>query len=39
MGKSLTSMNANDNVHASVFGRNGLMAGIGREGNKITKLE
>jgi hypothetical protein len=39
MGKSLTSMNANDNVHASVFGRKGLMAGIGLQGKKITRLK
>lgn len=39
MGKSLTSMNAKDDVYAFIFGQKGLMAGIGLQGNKITKLK
>jgi lipid-binding SYLF domain-containing protein len=38
MGKSLTSMNAKQDVYAFIFGQRGLMAGIGIQGNKITKL-
>jgi len=39
IGKSLTSMNAKDDVYAFIFGQKGLMAGIGLQGNKITKLK
>ena len=38
MGRSLTSMNAKEDVYAFIFGQKGLMAGIGLQGNKITKL-
>ena len=38
MGKSLTSKTANDDIYAFIFGQKGLMAGIGLQGNKITKL-
>lgn len=38
MGKSLTSMNAKQDVYAFIFGQRGLMAGIGIQGNKISKL-
>jgi lipid-binding SYLF domain-containing protein len=38
MGKSLTSMNAKEDVYAFIFGQKGLMAGIGLQGNKITQL-
>jgi lipid-binding SYLF domain-containing protein len=39
MGKSLTSMTAKDDVYAFIFGQRGLMAGIGLQGNKITRLD
>ncbi len=38
MAKSLTSTTANDDVYAIVFGQTGLMAGVGLQGNKITRL-
>jgi len=38
MGKSLTTMNAKEDVYAFVFGQKGLMGGIGLQGNKITPL-
>lgn len=39
MAKSITSTTLNKDVYAFVFGQQGLMAGIGLQGNKITKLE
>ena len=39
MGKNLTTKNMTDDVYAIVFGQKGLMAGIGIQGNKITKLK
>jgi lipid-binding SYLF domain-containing protein len=38
MGKSVTSITMKDDVYAFIFGQKGLMAGIGLQGNKITKL-
>ena len=38
MGKSLTSMTAKDDIYAFIFSQRGLMAGIGLQGNKITRL-
>ena len=38
MGKSLTTMNAKEDIYAFVFGQKGLMAGVGLQGNKITRL-
>ena len=38
MAKSLTSVTAKQDVYAFIFGQKGLMAGIGLQGNKITKL-
>ena len=38
MGKSMTSVTATDNVYAFIFSQKGLMAGIGLQGNKITRL-
>ena len=38
MGRSLTSMTAKDDIYAFIFGQRGLMAGIGLQGNKITRL-
>jgi lipid-binding SYLF domain-containing protein len=39
MGKSLTSTTAKDDVYAFIFSQSGLMAGLGLQGNKITKLD
>ena len=38
MGKSLTTINAKKDVYAFIFGQKGLMAGVGLQGNKITRL-
>jgi lipid-binding SYLF domain-containing protein len=38
MGKSLTTVTATHDVYAFIFGQQGLMAGIGVQGNKISKL-
>jgi len=38
MGKTLTTVTAQQDVYAFVFGQKGLMAGVGLQGNKITKL-
>ncbi len=38
MGKSLTTVTAQQDIYAFIFGQKGLMAGIGIQGNKITKL-
>jgi lipid-binding SYLF domain-containing protein len=38
MGKSATSITMKDDIYAFIFGQRGLMAGIGIQGNKITKL-
>jgi len=38
MGKSLTTVNAHRDIYAFIFGQEGLMAGVGVQGNKITKL-
>ena len=38
MGKSLTTVTAQQDVYAFIFGQQGLMAGIGVQGNKITKV-
>jgi len=39
MGKSLTTTTANDDIYAFIFSQKGLMAGIGVQGNKITRLQ
>ena len=39
MGKNLTTMTAKDDIYAFIFSQSGLMAGIGLQGNKITKLD
>lgn len=36
--KSLTTTTARQDIYAFIFGQRGLMAGIGLQGNKITKL-
>jgi lipid-binding SYLF domain-containing protein len=38
VAKSLTTTTASDDVYAFVFGQKGLMAGIGIQGSKITKI-
>jgi lipid-binding SYLF domain-containing protein len=38
MGKSLTTTTAKDDIYAFIFSQKGLMAGVGLQGNKITKL-
>ncbi len=39
MGKSLTSTTLKEDVYAFIFNQKGLMAGIGIQGSKITKIE
>jgi lipid-binding SYLF domain-containing protein len=36
--KSSTSINLQDDIYAFIFNQKGLMAGLGIQGNKITKL-
>jgi lipid-binding SYLF domain-containing protein len=38
MGKSATTTTLKDDIYAFIFGQKGLMAGIGIQGNKITKI-
>jgi lipid-binding SYLF domain-containing protein len=38
MASSLTSITMRDDVYAFIFGQRGLMAGVGIQGNKITRL-
>ena len=38
MGKSVTSITMKDDVYAFIFAQKGLMAGVGLQGNKITRL-
>ena len=38
MAKSLTTTTAKDDIYAFIFGQKGLMAGVGVQGNKITKI-
>jgi lipid-binding SYLF domain-containing protein len=38
MGASHTSTTLQDDIYAFVFGQKGLMAGVGIQGNKITKI-
>ncbi|MDN3987239.1 lipid-binding SYLF domain-containing protein [Zwartia vadi] len=39
MGNSTTTTTMQKDIYAFVFGQKGLMAGIGIQGNKITKIE
>ena len=39
MAKSVTTTTAKDDIYAFIFGQKGLMAGIGVQGNKITRLK
>ena len=36
--KNLTTTTMKDDIYAFVFGQKGLMAGLGIQGNKITKI-
>jgi lipid-binding SYLF domain-containing protein len=38
MGKTMTTTTAKDDIYAFIFGQKGLMAGVGLQGNKITRL-
>ena len=38
-GKTLTTTTAKDDIYAFIFGQKGLMAGLGIQGNKITRLK
>jgi lipid-binding SYLF domain-containing protein len=38
MGKSMTTTTLKDDIYAFIFGQKGLMAGLGVQGNKITKI-
>ncbi|HMO46148.1 MAG TPA: YSC84-related protein [Rubrivivax sp.] len=37
--KSMTTTTAKDDIYAFIFGQKGLMAGLGIQGNKITRLK
>ena len=37
--KSMTSTTMKDDIYAFIFGQKGLMAGIGIQGNKVTKID
>jgi len=39
MAKSLTTTTARDDVYAFIFSQTGLMAGLGLQGSKITKIQ
>jgi lipid-binding SYLF domain-containing protein len=36
---SMTSINTQADIYAFIFSQKGLMAGVGIQGNKITKLD
>jgi lipid-binding SYLF domain-containing protein len=38
MAKSMTSTTLTEDVYAFIFSQQGLMAGVGIQGNKITRL-
>ena len=38
MGKSRTTNTLSQDVYTFIFGQKGLMAGLGIQGNKITKI-
>jgi len=39
MAKSMTSSTAKEDIYAFIFGQKGLMAGIGIQGSKITRID
>jgi hypothetical protein len=36
--KSMTTTTMKDDIYAFIFGQKGLMAGLGIQGNKISKI-
>ena len=38
MAKNVTTTTTKDDIYAFVFGQKGLMAGLGIQGNKITRI-
>jgi lipid-binding SYLF domain-containing protein len=38
MAKTMTTTTMKDDIYAFVFGQKGLMAGVGLQGNKITRI-
>jgi lipid-binding SYLF domain-containing protein len=38
MAKTTTTSTLKDDIYAFVFGQKGLMAGLGIQGNRITKV-
>lgn len=38
VAKTLTTTTAKDDVYAFIFGQKGLMAGLGLQGSKITRM-
>jgi len=38
MGKSMTTLTTRGDVYAFIFGQRGLMAGVGLQGSKSTRL-
>ena len=38
MAKNVTTTTMKDDIYAFIFGQKGLMAGLGIQGNKITKI-
>jgi lipid-binding SYLF domain-containing protein len=39
MAKSMTTTTMKDDIVAFIFGQKGLMAGLGLQGNKISKIK
>jgi len=39
MAKNTTTNTAKEDIYAFIFGQKGLMAGLGIQGNKITKTD
>jgi hypothetical protein len=37
--KTVTTTTAKDDIYAFIFGQQGLMAGVGLQGNKISRLK
>jgi len=38
MAKTVTTSTARDDIYAFIFGQKGLMAGLGLQGSKITRI-
>jgi lipid-binding SYLF domain-containing protein len=39
MAKSASTTTMKDDIYAFIFGQKGLMAGLGIQGNKITRIQ